>query len=496
MQQKCKIIIKDEVNCKIEGLDLADRKELVRKFKYEDPTARFRPSFKLGRWDGTVSFFGLGGTTYLSMLPRVIEILVNKNYSIDIEDLRLTESLQFNHISVDYWGDKTWPEGHRFEGQPIRLREDQVDVINKFLENPQCLQEIATGFGKTITNATLAHICEKYGKTITIVPNKSLVEQTEENFLICGLDVGVFYGDRKDLTKTHTICTWQSLNVLDKNSHDSIEDKIKLTEFISEIKTVIVDEVHLATATILKKLLTENFANVPIRWGLTGTIPKQDFEYESLRASIGDVVNKITAKELQDKGILSNCHVNIIQTAEWKEFKHYQDELKFLLNDESRLNFIFSILKDINDSGNTLVLVDRLDSGKFLQEKFNNYYKQIGENIEVPFISGIVKTSDRKSEYKEVATSSNKLIIATYGVASTGIDIPRIFNLVLIEPGKSFTRVIQSIGRGIRKAEDKDFVQIYDICASTKYSKQHLTTRKKFYNEAKYPFTIAKSKYI
>lgn len=348
----------------------------------------------------------------------------------------------------------------------------------------------------TITNATLANICEKYGKTITIVPNKSLVEQTEENFLVCGLDVGVYYGDRKDLTKTHTICTWQSLNVLDKNAHDSIDDKIKLLEFIANIKTVIVDEVHMATASVLKKLLTENFANVPIRWGLTGTIPKQDFEYESLRASIGDVVNKITAKELQDKGILSNCHVNIIQTAEWKEFKHYQDELKFLLNDEARLNFIFSTLKNINDKGNTLVLVDRIDSGKFLQEKFNNYYKQLGEEIEVPFISGIVKTSDRKSEYKEVATSSNKLIIATYGVASTGIDIPRIFNLVLIEPGKSFTRVIQSIGRGIRKAEDKDFVQIYDICASTKYSKQHLTTRKKFYNEAKYPFTVVKSKYI
>jgi superfamily II DNA or RNA helicase len=215
-----------------------------------------------------------------------------------------------------------------------------------------------------------------------------------------------------------------------------------------------------------------------------------------LRASIGDVVNKISAKELQDKGILSNCHVNIVQTAEWKEFKDYQDELKFLVNDEARLNFIFTLIQPINDTGNTLVLVDRLESGKFLQAKFNEYYKNIGQDIEVPFISGVVKTKDRKTEYKEVATSNNKLIIATYGVASTGIDIPRIFNLVLLEPGKSFTRVIQSIGRGIRKAEDKDFVNIYDICASTKYSKQHLTKRKSFYKDAKYPFTIAKPKYI
>ena len=134
----CKVIIKDEVNIKIENLDLDTRKALVRKFKYEDPTARFRPAFKLGRWDGTVSFFGLGGTTYLSMLPQVLEILESKNYNIDVEDQRRPVNLKFDEISEDFWGEKTWPVGHRFAGEPIRLRDDQVEVINKFLENPQC----------------------------------------------------------------------------------------------------------------------------------------------------------------------------------------------------------------------------------------------------------------------------------------------------------------------------------------------------------------------
>jgi superfamily II DNA or RNA helicase len=82
--------------------------------------------------------------------------------------------------------------------------------------------------------------------------------------------------------------------------------------------------------------------------------------------------------------------------------------------------------------------------------------------------------------------------VATYGVAAVGINIPRIFNLVLIEPGKSFVRVIQSIGRGIRKADDKDFVTIHDFCASTKYSKRHLTERKRFYKDAQYPFSVKK----
>ena len=238
----CKVVIKDEINVKIENLDLDTRKTLVRKFKYEDPTARYRPAYKLGRWDGTISFFGLGGTTYLSMLPQILEILEEQNYYIELEDQRISTNLQFNEISEDFWGEKIWPKGHRFEGQLIRLRDDQVDVINKFLANPQCLQEIATGFGKTITTATLAKICEKYGRTVTIVPNKSLVEQTEEDFVNCGLDVGVFYGDRKDLTRTHTICTWQSLNILDKKSHDNEIESLKLAEFLDGVRCVMVDE--------------------------------------------------------------------------------------------------------------------------------------------------------------------------------------------------------------------------------------------------------------
>ena len=483
----CKIIIKDEVNVKIENLDLDTRKALVRKFKYEDPTARFRPAYKLGRWDGTVSFFGLGGTTYLSMLPQVLEYLESKNFYIELEDLRSSAELHFDQISEDFWGEKTWPDGHRFAGEPIRLRDDQVEVINKFLENPQCIQEIATGFGKTITTATLAKICEKYGRTVTIVPNKSLVEQTEEDFINVGLDVGVYYGDRKDLNRTHTICTWQSLNILDKKSLDFDEENevLTLAELLDGVNCVIVDEVHMAKAEVLKKLLTHNLAGAPIRWGLTGTVPKADHEFQSIRAALGEVVHKIQAHELQEKGVLSNCHVQVIQTAEWKEFKAYKEELKYLVTDEVRMGYLAGLINNIAQSGNTLILVDRIESGNFLQAHLTDSV----------FISGKVKTKDRKEEYREVATADNKIIVATYGVAAVGINIPRIFNLVLLEPGKSFVRVIQSIGRGIRKAEDKDFVQIWDITASTKYAKRHLTERKKYYKEAKYDFTIEKVKY-
>jgi superfamily II DNA or RNA helicase len=156
-------------------------------------------------------------------------------------------------------------------------------------------------------------------------------------------------------------------------------------------------------------------------------------------------------------------------------------------------------VKDINvfstkikESGNTLILVDRIEAGKLLHLKLEeNGVKE--ENV--VFISGDTKGTTRTEHYDDIATATNKIIIATYGVAAVGINIPRIFNVMLLEPGKSFVRVIQSIGRGIRKADDKDFVQIWDITSSCKFAKRHLTQRKAFYKEANYPFDVEKLKY-
>ena len=482
-----KLVIRDEVNIKLEGLEVEARRKLANTFKYFAPYAKYHPAYKLGRWDGTVSLFGLGGNGYLSQLEKIMEVLHNMGISIEeIDDQRNRHNLSFTKVTASYWADqgKVWPEGHRFAGEPIMLREDQVEIVNKYLENPQSLQEVATGAGKTIMTATLAQLCEPIGRTIIIVPNKDLVTQTEEDFINVDLDVGVYYGDRKMLNKTHTICTWQSLNILNKKSKNATDDDIvTLAEFLDGVETVIVDEVHMAKADVLKDLLTQNLCNAPVRWGLTGTVPKEAHEYEAIFASIGPVVGGIKAHELQEMGVLSNCHVNIVQMIDVKEYKAYSDELKYLVTDPDRIAYISKLITGIAESGNTLVLVNRIDSGKLLTEIIPD----------ASFISGEVKGTKRKEEYKEHAVSDNKITVATYGVAAVGINIPRIFNLVLLEPGKSFVRVIQSIGRGIRKAEDKDFVQIWDLTSTCKYAKRHLTERKKFYKDAKYPFTIEKT---
>jgi len=480
---KCILHIKDEVNIKFEGLDLNARKKLSNRFKYEVPYARYLPAVRLGRWDGKIAFFQLGGSTYTNLLPEIIPVLEELGYEIELDDKRQYKTnFQFEKVKEDSYSNITWPEKHLMVGEAIKLRDYQVDTINKFLENPQSIQEIATGAGKTLITAVLSQKVEPYGRSIVIVPNKSLVTQTEEDYLNMGLDVGVFFGDRKEFGKTHTICTWQSLNILLKKTKNS-EALIPIEEFIEDVVCVMVDEVHMAKADVLKQLLTGVFAHVPIRWGLTGTIPKENFEWKSLQVSLGEVTAKIPASELQAQGVLANCHVNVVQLQDYGDYGGYQQELKYLLTNSSRIEYLSRLFTKIAESGNTLILVDRISAGKDLTE-------MIGDKA--VFISGSTKGDDRKEHYDEVADATDKIIVATYGVASVGINIPRIFNLILLEPGKSFVRVIQSIGRGIRKADDKDFVQIWDITSTCKFAKRHLTKRKKFYKEANYPFQVEK----
>ena len=635
----CKIILKDEVNIKIEGLPIEVRRKIANKLKFNLPYARHTPAYKLGRWDGTKSFFGIGGTGYVGHLETIIPIIQNSGYEITVEDLREVRELSFPEIDDNFWAlqGKCWPAGHPMEGQPIMLRDHQTNVVNMFLKNPQSLQEVATGAGKclhpdtlvnirvsgdspaalalrntqetlgsiaefvkqhysvdlehnveqdirdlkievstpsgwvavnyiirkslqralkvtlsngysftgsskhivmsnskpvlldqvtigqtidhasenvtvvqiasagvidcldfglppphvyycaggvlhhnTIITATLSKLIEPYGRSVVIVPNKGLVIQTEADYINAGLDVGVYFGDRKELGKTHTICTWQSLNVLEKNRDD--DEALTLAEFAEDVVAVIVDECHQAKADVLTKLLTQNFRNCAIRWGLTGTVPKEDYEFQGILASLGPVINRVSAHELQQKDVLSNLHINVLQTKDIETFKSYHDEYDFLVSNDNRVDWIARKIKEISETGNTLVLINRIETG-------NKLHALIEDSV---FLSGKVKVTDRAEEYSAINEANNKIVIATYGIAAVGLNINRIFNLVMIEPGKSFVRVIQSIGRGVRRAADKDFVHIWDIASTCSFSAKHLNERKKFYRDAKYEFTVKK----
>jgi superfamily II DNA or RNA helicase len=479
--------IHDEVNCSIKNLPAEIRRALYNENKIFNPANRFIPSVKMGRWDGKIPYFTMSGNTYINLLMPIIKFITSKNFNIELEDLRTYQrDFEFNFIDNNYVSDKRWPANHALAGQPIILRDHQTTAINIFLSELQGIACIPTGAGKSAITAILSKKVEKYGRTIVIVPNKDLIGQTEQYYHILDLDVGVYYGDRKDFFKTHTICTWQSLEKLRHSPMDlGNGELVTFNDFIRDVKAVIVDECHGIRGNLLHDMLTKEFSKIPIRWAVTGTIPKELHETINLTTSIGEVIHSLATEKLQDAGILSHCNIKIHQMIDTREFTNYAAEYDYLATDVDRTKFIAGMINNYSKSGNVLVLVGRKSTGKAIEKLLPNSV----------FISGDSKSIDRKTQYKNLNEGDNQILIATSQIASVGIDIPRINHLVMLESGKSFIRVIQSIGRALRTSFDKNHAVIHDICSSCKFSKRHLTNRKKFYNEQKFPFTMEKINY-
>jgi len=236
---------------------------------------------------------------------------------------------------------------------------------------------------------------------------------------------------------------------------------------------------------VVQKLMTQNFKNVPIRWGLTGTLPEEEWNQLSLFTAIGPQIGELAAHELQEAGVLASCQVNILHTQETAQYTDYQNELKYLTTDPSRLNWLSGVVEEISKTGNIMVLVDRIATGEFLRDNLKGSI----------FVSGEMKNKDRAEYYREMEIVDNRVVIATFGVAAVGINIGKINHVVLVEPGKSFIRVVQSIGRGLRKTNDKDEVVIWDVASKCKFSNNHMNKRKAIYNKVKYPYEIKKVQY-
>ena len=362
--------ILDECNCNFVGLDATHRRYLNEKSKIFNPALRFVPSVKLGRWDGKIPYFNMGGDTYVNLLGPMLDYLYEKNVDIELQDLRTyNRDFEFEPIDINYLSNCVWPPTHALAGQPIVLRDHQAEAVNVFLSNLQGIQVLPTASGKSLITAILSKKIEKYGRSIIIVPSQDLITQTEQYYLDLGLDVGVYYGNRKSFFHKHTIVTWQSLERLRQSPIDiGMDEPVTFQKFIDGTVAVICDEVHGSKAEKLSNLLTRDLAHIPIRWGLTGTVPKEAHEIVHLTIGIGEVLYHLKTKSLQDKGILSNCEVNILQLIDTKQFRTYAAELEYLVTNPQRVIFLAKIIQEASQSGNVLVLIGRKETGRTLAE--------------------------------------------------------------------------------------------------------------------------------
>lgn len=471
-----KIVIKDEVNVRVKGLD-PDTYDLVQdRLAFYVPGYIHMPAYKLQRWDGKIRLFKASGTTYLNLLDYILPIIEQHGYDIEVEDQRedydeITKSLAF--IAEDYLNE------YFIDGIPVIVRDYQVDAVNKCLMEGSGILEMATGCGKTLICAILSKLYSYLdNRVVVIVPNIDLLLQTQHWFKNFGVDAGIWYGGIKD-RKTVTIATWQSLD--------------HFPELFADVKCVIVDEVHQAKAKILNEMLTGPAAHVPFRFGCSGTIPKEEIFRYQIEGCVGKIIFTLRAWELQERGVLaaSNIYQICFEDSKNKTYdrmsdthEDWPDEVDWMFSQKQRVKNIADMVQKISEEkGNTLVLVQYRKHGKVLAEAIPGSLSLDGRD------------KGRMEHYKQFNDSNNNVLICTFGIASKGIDIPRIFNLVMIEPGKKFEKVNQVLGRGFRKAKDKTHLNVYDIFGNIGYSVKHAARRRTLYREAKQPFEQIKVNY-
>ena len=270
---------------------------------------------------------------------------------------------------------------------------------------------------------------------------------------------------------------------------------------------VIVDECQGLRGAVLTKLLNDYGKHISYRFGVTGTLPEGESDAIAVRIAVGSVQYEIPAHVLIEAGHLSTLDIDIIELSvnlrpQYKIFKEqvkddpelskvtyakfknsyfpdFTSEKKFLHTQPTRMDWIANDLQNkAMLTGNVLCLVNGVAFGRKLAKKIEG----------AVFLSGTDLTKVRQQIYEQFEDHDNLIVIATVNIAGTGLDIERIFNLVLVDIGRSFIRVIQAIGRGLRKGGDKNHVFVSDVCSDLKYSRRHSTKRISHYKNAKYPY--------
>lgn len=494
MARKCTVFLQDEVNCVVLGLTDDHISFFYEKYGIKAPNFFFNPKYQLGSWDGKIRYFHKTGKTYIHLLQEILPLLIKLGYKVKLDDQRKADKLQPESITKDFFSHIIDPE----TGEPLQLRPYQVEGANAVIDNGGGIIVAGTGAGKTLMTAALSQSYVSMGqRVIVIVPSTDLIEQTYIEFLGWELDVGQYGGTDKDIDHDIVVSTWQALQ------HNKT--------IVKDFHVVVVDECHGIKGNVLTDILNEHGNNISTRVGVTGTLPDNAADRMSVKVAVGEVQFEIPAHELIKQGWLAKLDIDIVQLqenfeAEYEQFKidypkekvtyqqfkdqylpEWNQEKSYLQNNKKRMQHICDMIEEkrSQNKGNVFCLVDGVQFGKKLAKLIPN----------ARFVHGKDKKKARREVYDLFKEHDDLVVIATVQVASTGLNIKRIFNLMFIDVGKSFIRIVQTIGRGLRKAPDKDSVNVTDICSDLKYSRRHLTARKKIYKEALYPNKVRKVKY-
>ena len=463
----------NDVHVKVDA-EFGIREELKEYFTFMVPGYNFMPAFRNRMWDGKIRLYNnVNKTLYAGLVPYLYKFAEERGYKVD---------------------DKTYKPDDKFTVEdaqafcntlslPFTVRDYQLEAFAHAIQKRRSLLLSPTASGKSL----IAYLIVRYLdlKTLILVPTTSLVLQLAKDFVEYGMDPDLIHtvmaGDEKTSDRQIVISTWQSQHKINSNA-------------LKDYRLVIGDEAHQFKAKSLTSIMSK-IKTCEYRYGMTGTLDGTQTHKLMLEGLFGPVKHVTRTKDLIDKKQLADFSIKVLlleyskADRQFMKGSNYQDEIDFLINNDSRNKYITNL--SLSLEGNSLVLFQRVEShGKVLydliREKSDNVY----------FVYGGTDAKSREEVRAIIEQESNSIIVASYGVFSTGVNIRNLDNIVFASPTKSRIRNLQSIGRGLRRSDTKHSATLLDVADDLSmkgyknYTLKHFMERLKIYRDEKFEYKI------
>ena len=462
------------------------RHELSEYFSFMVPGAKFMPAFKRKQWDGKIRLFNnLTCELNVGLYTKLCKFASDRHYHLQLK--HSPYGLPNDRNKVDH---QNLVSSQALWKMPFAPRDYQYDAITHGIERKRCLLLSPTGSGKSfiIYNLMRWYLENNDKAVLVVVPTTSLVEQMYKDFSDYGMDVEeevhkIYSGKDKKTSKRVIVTTWQSVYRLG-------------ADWFEAFGCVFGDECHLFKAKSLSTMMNK-CSEAEYRFGTTGTLDGTQVNKLVLEGLFGPTKRVTFTRDLQDKGTLAKLKIDMLMLDYPKEVRRinkgrtYQEEVDFLVGHEPRNKLIRNI--SLTQQGNTLVLY------QYVEKHGEVLYKMIKEkHDQVFYVHGGTDVTDREAIRGIVEGSNGAIIVASLGTFSTGINIRNLHNIVFASPSKSQVKVLQSIGRGLRKADNGQDTKLYDLSDDLTYSDEKNFTLKhaeemvKMYNREKFDFELHK----
>jgi superfamily II DNA or RNA helicase len=456
--------------------------ELKDQFTFDVPGAKFMPQYRNKYWDGRIHLFNIQTREiYVGLLDKIIKFCEHYNYTYEFRDNKFYGlPFEFNKM-ISKAGIKDYMTSISRHSP----RDYQIEGVYDALKHNRRLLISPTASGKSLMiYSVVRYYVEKGQNILIVVPTTSLVEQMYKDFADYGWDVGsfchkIYAGKERETDSQVIITTWQSIYKLPR-------------KYFSRFNVVVGDEAHQFKSKSLVSIMTK-LSDCKYRFGFTGTLDGTQTHKWVLEGLFGPSYKITKTDELMKKGHLAQLDIKIlILKHSPQKFNNFEEEVQYIINHAKRNRLIKNLA--IDAKGNTLILFSRVEGhGKPLYELIN---KSVTGNRHVFFVHGGVDVEDREKVREITERENNAIIVASYGTFSTGINIKNLHNVIFASPSKSRIRNLQSIGRVLRKGNNKTKATLYDISdditykSRKNYTLNHLIERIKIYNEENFNYDI------